>query len=226
MEGDVFELLEPLEIAVFGPNALVRFPEEFRIREARADHPLIAADDDRAAILRLDIRGEEEAIGQAIFLPPLPVLRAPLSPQGRGRFSQNKAFLVRADGRADHLARHIEEGFLERTHQHHGPFDKARDLFEQALVFHQLQPLREGEVLRIGPDDLLAAIGIENHLRGFELRDVIIEAAHADFARRHEAVAIGDIARLQAIHLEGHDLGIFGLGAEGREDGTQGAHPA
>ena len=39
-------------------------------------------------------------------------------------------------------------------------------------------------------------------------------------------MAIGDVAGDDAVDLEGHDLGVFGLGAEGAEDRMQRADPA
>ena len=92
------------------------------------------------------------------------------------RVAQHEAFLVVADGGADHLGRDREERFVERAHQHHRPFDQPGDLGQQAFVLDQLVALREGEVLGVGEDDLPAPLGVEHDLGLFELGDVVVEA--------------------------------------------------
>ena len=67
---------------------------------------------------------------------------------------------------------------VERSHQHHGPFDQARDLVEQHLVLDQLKALRERQLLGVGENGVLAALGIEHDLRLLQLRLIILEAAH------------------------------------------------
>ena len=74
-------------------------------------------------------------------------------------------------------SRDREEGLVERAHQHHRPFDQARDLGQQPLVLDQLEALREREVLGVGEDHLRAARGIEHDLGRFELGHVVVEAA-------------------------------------------------
>ncbi len=72
--------------------------------------------------------------------------------------AQHEALLVRADRRADHLRRDIEKILVEGAHQHDRPFDEAGDLFEERLVLDEFETLREGEVLGIVQDDVLAAV--------------------------------------------------------------------
>ena len=115
---------------------------------------------------------------------------------------------------------------VEFAHQHDRPFDETGDFVQQAVVLDQLEPLREGEVLAVVQDDVAAARRIEHDLGGAERGQVIVEAAHLDRLRREEAMAVGDIAGLDAADLERHDVGVFGLRPEGREDGMQRAHPA
>ena len=112
---------------------------------------------------------------------------------------QDEAFLVGADRRADHFGRDVEERCLEFAHQHDRPFDQAGDLLEQALVLDQLEPLREGEVLGVGEDDGLAPVGVEHDLGLLQGVDIILEAAHLDRRGRHEAMAVGRIARRHAV---------------------------
>ena len=73
-----------------------------------------------------------------------------------------------------------EERLVERAHQHHRPFDQAGDLRQQARVLHQLVALREGEVLGVGEDHLLAPLGVEHDLGLFELGRVVLEPAHLE----------------------------------------------
>ena len=139
--------------------------------------------------------------------------------------ADHKAFLVVADGGADHFARDRQEFLVERSHQHHRPFDQARDLVEQHLVLDQFEILRLRQRLGVGEDDVLAALRIEHDLRGLQLGLVILEAAHVDRRRRHEAMAVGGLAGLDAVDGEFHDVGLFGLDAEGGDDGMQRPHP-
>ena len=50
------------------------------------------------------------------------------------------------------------------AHHHHRPFDEAGDFLEQALVGDDGQALREGEVVGVGADDVLAAVEVEHDL--------------------------------------------------------------
>ena len=112
--------------------------EELRVRQPRADDALVAGDDRRAAVARLDVGDEDELVGELRGL----------------RIAHHEAFLVVADGGADDLLGDREERLVERAHQHHRPFDQPRDLGQQALVLDQLVALREGEGLRVGQDHL------------------------------------------------------------------------
>ena len=100
-----------------------------------------------AAIAR-DVVGGEDEIGRQLAR----------------RIAQAEAFLVGADGGDDHFLGHFEEARVERAHHHHRPFDEAGDFLEQALVVDDGQPLREGEVVGVGADDVLAAVDIEHDL--------------------------------------------------------------
>ena len=66
---------------------------------------------------------------------------------------------------------------VERAHQHHGPFHQPGHLLEQAFVLDEFEALREGEILGVVQDDVLAAIGIEHDPGALERRRVIVEAA-------------------------------------------------
>ena len=77
----------------------------------------------------------------------------------------------------------VEKALVERAHENHRPFDQPGDLLEQALVLDQLQPLREGEVLCVVQDDVLAPVGVEHHPGVFQRRRVIVEAPDLDRRR-------------------------------------------
>ena len=92
------------------------------------------------------------------------------------RVAQHEAFLVVADGGADHFARDVQKSLIERAHQHHRPFDQAGDFGEQAVVLDEFEPLRESELLRLGEDDVAPPLGVEHDLGPVELLQVVGEA--------------------------------------------------
>ena len=130
MEHDVVELRQP----VLEPGLEIRLVEEFRIRQPRADHALVAAYNGLAAVVGFDVGGEDELVGELARLG----------------IADDKAFLVVSDGGADHLARDRQEFLVERSHQHHRPFDEARDFVQQCLIFDQLKPLRKRKLFGVG----------------------------------------------------------------------------
>ena len=54
---------------------------------------------------------------------------------------------------------------------------------------------------------MLAPVGVEHDLGLGERGGVIVEAPDLDRLRRHEAVAVGDVAGHDAVDGEGHDIG-------------------
>ena len=82
--------------------------------------------------------------------------------------AQHKAFLIGADGGAHHLPRNIQKARLESAQKHHRPFHQPRHLMQQGVIFHQLQPMREGQGFGVIQNELAAAGGVENHLRLFK----------------------------------------------------------
>ncbi len=154
-----------LQLVEIGQIALVGLPEIAAHPRAARAPPCRCRRDLLAAVPRLDVGGQDEAVGERV---------------GRRLAARvDEALLVGADGQPDHLGGNVEKVLLERAHQHDRPFDQPRHLLEQALVLDQLEPAGEGEVLGVGQDDLLAPVGIEHDLRRLELRGIIVEAAHA-----------------------------------------------
>ena len=147
---------------------------------------------------------------------------------GRVRLPKDEAFLVGADGGADHFGRQVEEGRLEFAHEDNRPFDEARDFLEQRLVLDQRQPLREGEVLGVGENDRLTPVGVEHDLGLVQRLDIIVEAAHMDRRRRHEAMAPGHIAGLEPmrVEIEVDNLRRVVRRSERADDAAQRPHPA
>ena len=88
---------------------------------------------------------------------------------------------------------------IERAHQHHRPFDQARDLDQQTGILDQFEALREGKVLRLGQDDVAPPRRIDDDFGLFELGHPVVLAAHLDRARREEAMAIGGGAGRDAV---------------------------
>ena len=139
--------------------------------------------------------------------------------------ADHKAFLVVSDGGADHLARDRQKFLVERSHQRDRPLHEACNLVQQHLVLDQFKALRERQLLGVGEDDVLARLRVEHDFRGLQLGFVILEAAHRDRSRRHEAVAEGGLAGLDAVDGKFYDVGLFGLRPEGRDDRMQRPHP-
>ena len=121
MKHDALELRQPR----FELRLQIGLVEEFRVGESCGDRTLIAGDDRRAAVGRLYVGDEDEAIGERAV-----------------RMLQHEAFLIDADRGADHLLGDRQELFVERAHQRDWPFDEARDFFEESRVLDELQPLR------------------------------------------------------------------------------------
>ena len=165
-ELGVEDRLLELGQAVLERQLEVGLVEELRIAQAGADDALIAGDDRGAAIGRDVVGGQQEFVGELALA-----------------VAQAEAFLVGADGGDDHFLGHREEALVERAHHHHRPFDEAGDFLEQPVVVDDRQALREGEMLGVGLDDVLAAVEIEHDLGLLERRHVIVEAAHLDRRR-------------------------------------------
>ena len=112
VEHDAFEFRQP----VFQPCLQVGVVEELGVGKPRADHALVAGDDRLAAVARFLVGHQNELVHEL----------------GGLRIAQHEAFLVVADGRADHLAGDRQERGVERAHQRHRPFDQSGDLGQAA----------------------------------------------------------------------------------------------
>jgi hypothetical protein len=82
----------------------------------------------------------------------------------------------------------IEEGLLERAHQHDRPFDEPGDLVAAGPRPRPAQPLREGELRASCRMMSLAPLPDRARPSPFERRNVIVEAPHREGIRREEAM--------------------------------------
>ena len=189
-------------------RGLVGAPEIQGVGEPRPHHLGVAGRDRVAAVLCLDVRYEKERVGQ------------PLAAAG------DEALLVRPDGEPDDLVRDLQEGRIECAGEHDGPFHQIGHLFEQSFVLDQLQSARERDVAGVVRDLRLATFRVEHHPRALQRSRIIVEPAHLDRVRRHEAVAVGRSPAGDPADLERHDLGLLRLRSEDAKHRLQRSHPA
>jgi hypothetical protein len=121
----------------------------------------------------------------------------------------------------DHFGRQVEEAGIEAAHEHDGPFGEPGGLGDQGFVLHHLEALGEGEVVGFRADRLGALPGIDHHEGLAQPGRVVLEAAHGERRRRHEAVAAGLVAGRDAVDRDRH-----GLAVKRAHDRMQRAHPA
>ena len=195
--------LAELRHALFEHHLAVVVEEEFGVGKPRCDHPLIAGDDGLAAILGLEVRHHDEAVGEMLAAP------------------QREAFLMRLHRGGEHFARHIEEALIEAPHQRHRPFGEPGILGEQRHVLDQHELLLGRELLRALEDDRLALAWIEDDVGVAQSLRIVVEVPHSEGLRRHEAMAARLLAAFDAVDLERHHLA-----GEDAQDGMQRPHPA
>ena len=85
--------------------------------------------------------------------------------------------------------------------------------------------MREGELVGVVADDVLAFFGVEDDVGAAELGAVVLEGRDREGAGGHEAMALGEVGGGDAVDLQRHDGGA-GLVMQDAEDGLQGADPA
>ena len=115
-------LVERLAFApVIGEVGEVGRPEMPGVGEPRSHDAAVARRDRRAAVAGDQVGDQQELVGELSRV-----------------IAQDKAFLIGADGGADHFRRDAEEFRLELAHQHDRPFDQSRDFLQQPLVLDEL----------------------------------------------------------------------------------------
>ncbi len=150
----------------------VLVPEELGVRQARAQHPLVARGDRPAAVRGRDVGHDDEVLCQAA------VLRL-----------EREILLVRAHGGDEHLARQRHEGAVDRSNEGNRPLDEARHLVEQRRVLLERQPLGRRELGGAGDDDALALLAVEDDEASAELIPVVGEACDREWLGCEETVA-------------------------------------
>ena len=169
--------------------------EELGVRQARAHHPLVAADH-RARVGRADVGHDQELVGQLA-----------------GLIQQREIFLVRLHGQDQAFLRHAEKLLAETADQHVGALHQAGDLVQQGIVLHRLHPAADFRRcgMELARDVGAARLEAGDHRAlAFHLCRIavgILEADRADGG--FETVALGGTAGGQAEHAHRHHLGAM-----------------
>ena len=206
-----------LQLVEVGQVALVGLPEIQRIGQPRAHHLAVAVRDLLAAVLRLDVGGEDEAVGER---------RLAVAASSAGERRVTKHFwLARMVSRITSagMSRNASSKSPISTTGHSTSPDTSSSRPSSST---SSSPLAKARFCGVGEDDLLAPVGVDDDLGRLQLRGIVVEAAHADRARRMEAVAVGDVAGADAVDLEIDHHRLLGLRPEGADDRLQRAHPA
>ena len=166
-ELGVEDALRQRRHAVLELRLAVEVPEELRVRQARAQHALVAGDDGGTAVVGQHVGDDDEARCQ------------------RARLGQHREiFLVRAHRGGQHLGRQVHEGGIDRAHQHDRPFDQAGDLVEQALVRFDLELVEAGDLLGVAQDHRAPLRRVEHDVGAAQLRPVVLEVRGLERRRR------------------------------------------
>ncbi len=153
-----------------------------RIGKPRPQHPFVAGDDHRAAVLGLDIGDEAE-------------------PRRRrtGGIAQREIALVDPHRHLHHFRRQIHERRIDLPEQRHRPFHQSGHLVEQPGILDHRQTagrrLRRDAVRDAGPP----LGGIDQHAMACQPVRPVGRRGHGEGARSVEPVALGQIARGQAM---------------------------
>ena len=159
----------------------VRLVEERGIGQARTHDALVARDHLRR-VAALDV-GDRDEPGHQL---PLCIAHREIP----------LVLLHRGD---QHFGRQFEELRVESSRQRDRPFDQARDLVEQRVVDDGDAIQLRGRGGDAGSNAVAPCIHVRHDLAALEQRpDVRRRARDPERLRCHEAVAVGDVARLLA----------------------------
>ena len=148
VEGDRIERRN----ALFQLHLAVLVPEELGVRQAGAQHALVAGDHGGAAVRGGRVGDHDEAGGELA-----------------GGVGRGEVFLVRPHGGGQHLRRHVHELLIDGAAQHDRPFDKAGDLVQQAFVGGDDKAVAAGDFRRVGGDHGAALVAGQDDM-GFPQR--------------------------------------------------------
>ena len=167
----------------------VLFPEEFRVRQPRSQHLLIARNNRSAAIMRVNVGGTDERIGKLA-----------------SAVMADKIFLVHARGQLDDLLRHLQKRGIKPAKHRHWPFGQACIFDNQTFVRNQRQAsgLRSG--FRPITDDAAAFGEMYEDMAGAQLLDIVASIADGDRAAVMETMAHGYRAADDAVNFAMHDI--------------------
>ncbi len=199
VEDDVVELGQ----ARFERDRLVVVPEEFGVRQARAQHALVAGDDGLAAVARFEVGDDQELLGQLSV-----------------RIGEREVFLVFPHRADEDFLRHFEERRIEAAGEDDGVFHEAGDLFQQFVVVVEGEAGVGGGAFGLLVDDLHPLGAVEDHAALAQLHLIIGEVRHLERLVRHLAVAARDVRRGEPGDFDRHHDAV-----EKAQDRAQRAHP-
>ena len=170
----------------------ILLPEELGIRQSRANDLFVAGDDRGAAVGGRQVGNEQEPVGEFLRLG----------------IAQGEALLVLLHGGCQNLAGNLQEFRVEGSHENHGPLGKAGVFRHEGVVFDEMQLGRFRRGMGRFSDRRHARGGIEHHLVGRQLGDVVVEGFHLEWGIAVEAVTARGIAAGDAGDFEWHDLAV------------------
>ena len=198
LEGHALQRLEVGVEAVLAVGAV----EERGVGQARAHHALVAGDHLRR-VAALDVGDRDEPRHQ----PALCV-------------AHREVALVLLHRRDRHLGRQLEELRVEAAGERHRPFDQGRDLVEQRGVDDGVAADALRRRRDAGADGFAPRVDVGHDLAALQQRrHVGRRRRQTDRLRRHEAVAVGEVA---GAHPE--YLGVDHLATEQHHDPVHRAH--
>ena len=164
--------------------------EKFGVRQARAYHALVAAND-QAGIVRVDVADNQKLVGQLAC-----------------RVQQRKVLLVGFHRQDQAFLRHVQKFFFKRADQHLRTLDQRGDFVEQRGVVNDAAPA--ANLRRCGVQlahDLGAALGKTGNHRALVAQLLHIAVRVTQYHRVYRGfkpVPVRAVAGLQAQRLHRH----------------------
>ena len=174
------------------PASRSRLEAELRVLQARVEDVLVAAGDD-AGVGGVAVRDGQERRAQLAL----------------GALEREVA-LVALHRRHQHARRQLQVAGVEPPGHDAGPLDEEHDLLELAARIAPGGARLGGGGVEVGDDPRPAALVVGDH--GRRLEGLVVARGRADLRRAaQEAVALADVARDEAVQLEG-DGALVDLG--------------
>ncbi len=204
VEDDVIELGHPALQRLLA----ILVPEMLGVGQARAQHPLIAGDDRRAAIVGHHIGDEGE-----------------LRRQRSIGLLEGKIFLVAAHRRGQYLGRQGHEIGIDIAGQNHRPLHQSGDFIEQPRIVANGEPQGLRSLLETVGDPGAPLRPIDGDIGLFKLAHIFGSVRHRNRIGREEAVAKG-LAGKRQLTVAQIDPAGQRHAIEHRQHIVQRAHPA